>query len=97
MWTLRRSSSEKRCTTIDLQMKSSAATAKKVIVEATSGASDLSYSFLQTSMASGADLAKFEAVRLVRDLAQKQRSAALAQLAQRMAVAIRAGGSSADP
>jgi len=73
------------------------ATAKKVIVEATSGASDLSYSFLQTSMASGADLAKFEAVRLVRDLAQKQRSAALAQLAQRMAVAIRAGGSSADP
>ena len=66
-------------------------------MEATSGASDLSYGFLQTSMSSGADLAKFEAVRLVRDLAQKQRSAALAQLAQRMAVAIRAGGSSADP
>merc|ERR1719217_370083 len=60
------------------------ATAKKVIVEATSGASDLSYGFLQTSMSSGADLAKFEAVRLVRDLAQKQRSAALAQLASRM-------------
>merc|ERR1719321_2284203 len=73
------------------------ATAKKVIVEATSGASDLSYGFLQTSMSSGEDLAKFEAVRLVRDLAQKQRSAALAQLAQRMAVSIRAGGSSADP
>merc|ERR1719387_616937 len=35
------------------------ATAKKVIVEATSGASDLSYGFLQTSMSSGADLAKF--------------------------------------
>merc|ERR1719214_493307 len=61
------------------------ATAKKVIVEATSGASDLSYGFLQTSMSSGADLAKFEAVRLVRDLAQKQKSAALAQLATKMA------------
>jgi len=42
-------------------------------------------------------LAKFEAVRLVRDLAQKQKSASLAQLAQRMAVAIRAGGSESDP
>merc|ERR1719236_359242 len=73
------------------------ATAKKIILEATSGAAEQSYSFVQTGMSSGADLAKFEAVRLVRDLAQKQKSAALAQLAQRMAVAIRAGGSSADP
>merc|ERR1719454_863375 len=73
------------------------ATAKKVIVEATSGASDLSYGFLQTGMSSGADLAKFEAVRLVRDLAQKQKSAALAQLATRMAVAMRGGENSADP
>jgi len=48
-------------------------------------------------MSSGADLAKFEAVNLVRDLAQKQKSAVLAQLAQRMAVAIRAGGSESDP
>merc|ERR1719484_525537 len=73
------------------------ATAKKVIVEATSGAADLSYSFVQTGMSSGADLAKFEAVRLVRDLAQKQKSAALAQLATKMAVAMREGGNSADP
>merc|ERR1719399_2242572 len=51
------------------------ATAKKIIVEATSGASDLSYGFLQTSMSTGADLAKFEAVRVVRDLAQHQKSA----------------------
>merc|ERR1719359_2680394 len=65
------------------------ATAKKVIVEATSGAADLSYSFVQTSMSSGADLANFEAVRLVRDLAQKHKSAALAQLATKMAVAMR--------
>merc|ERR1719326_1601435 len=73
------------------------ATAKKVIVEATSGASDISYGFLQTSMSTGADLAKFEAVRLVRDLAQKQKSAALAQLATRMAAAMQAGGNSRDP
>jgi hypothetical protein len=73
------------------------ATAKKVIVEATSGASDLSYGFfLQTSMSSGADLANFEAVRLVRDLAQKQKSAALVQLATRMAGVMRSSGSAGD-
>merc|ERR1719262_1689405 len=68
------------------------ATAKKVIVEVTSGAADLSYSFLQMSrstLSSGADLANFEAVRYVRDLASKVKSAALAQLAQRMAQAMR--------
>jgi len=67
------------------------ATAKKVIVEATSGAADLSYSFVQMSMSSGADLANFEAVRLVRDLAQKHKSSALAQLASRMAAVMRGG------
>merc|ERR1719199_501838 len=76
------------------------ATAKKVIVEATSGAADQSYSFLQTSrsqLSSSADLANFEAVRFVRDLAQKQKSPALAQLAARMAQAMRAGSGSSDP
>merc|ERR1719345_235921 len=63
------------------------ATAKKIIVEATSGAASQSYSFVQTSMASGADLAKFEAVRFVRDLAMKQKSTVLAQLASKMAAA----------
>merc|ERR1719478_465305 len=81
------------------------ATAKKVITETTSGAADQSYSFGQVSfvqmsrskLSSGVDLANFEAVRFVRDLAQKQNSPALAQLASRMAQAIRAGGSSRDP
>merc|ERR1719183_1963511 len=57
------------------------ATAKKVIAEATAGAAEQSYSFLQTSrskLSSGVDLANFEAVRLVRDLAQKEKSPALA-------------------
>jgi hypothetical protein len=78
------------------------ATAKKVISETTSGAADLSYSFTQTSflqvsrtgLSSSADLANFEAVRFVRDLARKQSSTALAQLAGRMAQAMR---SSEDP
>merc|ERR1740117_162139 len=48
-------------------------------------------------MNSGADLAKFEAVNLVRDLAKKQKSTVLAQLAQRMAMAIRSGANESDP
>jgi len=76
------------------------ATAAKVITEATSGAADQSYSFLQVArseLSSGADLANFEAVRFVRNLATQQKSAALAQLAQRMAQLMRAGSSTSDP
>merc|ERR1719478_299046 len=65
------------------------ATAKKVIVEATSGAQEQAYGFIQVSMSSGADLANFEAVRFVRDLARKQNSPALAQLASRMVTVMR--------
>merc|ERR1719375_1539657 len=72
------------------------ATAKKVIVEATSGAAEQSYSFVQVAMASGADLANFEAVRFVRDLAQKHKSTALTQLASRMAAAMRASHRSGE-
>jgi len=63
------------------------ATAKKIVIEATSLAQT---SFLQISTRS--DLVKFEAVRFVRDLGKKQHSTALAQLASRMASAIRFGG-----
>jgi len=70
------------------------ATAKKIIAEATSF-DQVATSFAQVSMSSGADLANLEAVRLVRDLAQHQHSPALAQLATRMAAAMR--GSSKDP
>jgi chromosome segregation ATPase len=75
-------------------------TAKKVITEATSGAADLSYSFLQVSrsqLVSGADLANFEAVRFVRDLARKEGSTMLTQLASRMAQAMRAASGTSDP
>merc|ERR1719389_968974 len=73
------------------------ATAKKVVLEATSGAADQSYSLLQVSrstLSSGVDLANFEAVRLVRDLGRKYKSTALAQLAKRMAQTMRSASAS---
>merc|ERR1719243_561554 len=75
------------------------ATAKKVIVEATGGAAGQTYSFLQLStarLASSADLSKFEAVRFVRDLAQKSKSPALAQLASRMSSAMKLGAAAGE-
>jgi len=73
------------------------ATAKKIIQETAGGAASQSYYFLQMGMSSSADLAKFEAVRFVRDLAQKQKSPMLTQLASRMAAAIRSGNGAGDP
>jgi len=71
------------------------AMAKKVIKETTGSSSTISYGLNQVSLvqrskiSSQADLANFEAVRFVRDLAKKQQSTALSQLAARMASAIR--------
>jgi len=70
------------------------AQAKKVIKESTGGAAEQSYGLNQLSflqVASGADLAKLEAVRFIRDLSRKTHSPALAQLASRMSSAIRLG------
>merc|ERR1719217_1583380 len=50
----------------------------------------------RSSLASGADLANFEAVRFVRDLAHREQSTALAQLASRMAQTMRAGGKAGE-
>merc|ERR1719287_408911 len=62
------------------------AKAKEIIVEATSLLQEPSVSLLQVSahLTSSAGLAQFEAARLVRDLAQKHKSTALAQLAARI-------------
>merc|ERR1719359_2534963 len=73
------------------------ATAKKVIKEATGGsdgAAEQTYSFMQLS--SSADLAKSEAVRFIRDLARKNKSPLLAQLASRMNSAIKLGVAAGD-
>merc|ERR1719333_1279411 len=80
------------------------ATAKKIIKESTVGAAGQSYglnqiSFLQVGraqVASGADLAKFEAVRFIRDLARKSKAPALAQLASRMSSAMRLGAAAGE-
>jgi len=71
------------------------AIAKKAIKEKTGASSSITYSFNQLSfvqrskMSTHTDLANFEAVRFIRDLAKKQHSAVLVQLATRMASAIR--------
>merc|ERR1719326_806536 len=62
------------------------AEAEKVLVQ-TAAASELT---------SGADLARYEAVRFVQDLSQKQNSTALAQLAMRMASVVRVSSASGD-
>jgi len=76
------------------------AEAKKVLVETTTGADAQSYSLLQTAAASeltsGADLARYEAVRFVQDLSQRQNSTALAQLAMRMASVVRVSSANGD-
>merc|ERR1719343_1513728 len=83
--------------------------AKKVLAETTGGATGVAYgldqvstpSFLQlhrsrSAISSGADLANVEAVRFVRELGRKFRSPALAQLAKRMASAMRFSAASGE-
>merc|ERR1719387_604864 len=75
------------------------ATAKKVIAESTGGAAGQSYGLNQVSflqLSSGADLAKAEALRFIRDLSRKLKAPALAQLASRMNSAMRLGGAAGE-
>merc|ERR1719464_290650 len=69
------------------------ATAKDVIEKATGGAAFSQQSFLQvgSALASGKALHRFQAVRIIRDLAHKQHSSALVQLASQMAAAMNSG------
>jgi chromosome segregation ATPase len=63
------------------------AMAKKAVVENTAGATDQQYSFLQ--IASSSDLRKTETVQLIKNLAKAQKPPALAQLASRIASAMK--------
>jgi len=68
------------------------AKAKQIIKEATA-LNQVSFVQMERStLTSGAGLAIFESVRFIRDLAQKQHSSALSQLAVRMTSAMHAGG-----
>jgi len=74
------------------------ATAEKILKESTSGAVGQTYSLLQVTMETRADLANSEVITLVKKLAHDHHSAALAQLASRIAVVVRYGGKDgADP
>merc|ERR1719336_1470907 len=78
------------------------AEAKKIITESTSGAVSQTYSFLQVGsrmqLKTRLDLARAEVVTMVKKLAEKHHSAALAQLASRMSAVIRFGAAGgADP
>jgi len=63
------------------------AMAKKAVVENTAGAGGQTYSFVQIS--SSLDLRQTEAVQFIKDLAKKQHAPALAQLASRIASAMK--------
>merc|ERR1719401_2203021 len=75
-------------------------TAEKILKNTTSGAESQTYSLLQTSSASKmqtrADLANTEVLTVVKKLAHDHHSAALAQLASRIAVVLRYGGKHGD-
>mmetsp|Transcript_28343 Transcript_28343/g.61584 ORF Transcript_28343/g.61584 Transcript_28343/m.61584 type:complete len:687 (+) Transcript_28343:81-2141(+) len=79
--------------------------AKEVLTDSTGAAADVSYSFVQVSaersgatITSSASLVQFEVMRFVQDLARKQHSSALAQLASRMSSIMHASAASgADP
>jgi len=80
------------------------AAAKKVISENVGGAEGKVYSFLQvdnnqaTTIATRADLANIEVVNLLRELARRDQSSALSQLASRVSSAVRFGTrTGADP
>jgi len=76
------------------------AEAKEILSESTSGAVGQTYSFLQLSVVSRmqtrADLANAEVVNLIKKLAEKQHSSALAQLASRISAVIRYGSLGGD-
>merc|ERR1719326_2223436 len=63
------------------------AMAKKAVVENTAGATDQQYGFLQIT--SSSDLRKTETVQLIKNLAKTQKSPVLAQLASRIASAMK--------
>jgi len=78
------------------------AEATKILEDTTSGAAGRTYSFFQAAshqqvkLHSTTDLVRFEVVTLVKDMAKKHHSAALAQLASRISAVMQYGGASSQ-
>jgi chromosome segregation ATPase len=72
------------------------AQAKQVLDATSSGAVGQTYSFVQIGLRTGADLARSEVITMVKKLAREHHSAALAQLASRIAAVMRYGEASGD-
>jgi len=74
------------------------AAAKKVLQEMTQGAESQTYSFLQTSakLSTSTDLRNVEVINLLKNLAKKQHSTQLAQLASRISAVMRYGAGTND-
>jgi len=72
------------------------AQAIQTLKETMSGAVTQTYSFVQVGLRTGVDLARSEVITLVKKLARQHHSAALAQLASRIATVMRYGESSGD-
>merc|ERR1719414_2670804 len=72
------------------------AQAKQILTSTTGGAEGQTYSLLQMQMRTHSDLAKAEVVTVVKRLAQEHHSAALAQLASRVAAILKYGSSAGE-
>jgi chromosome segregation ATPase len=72
------------------------AEAKGLLTSTTTGAESQTYSFIQTKMQTKADLANAEVFTMVKNLARKHHSAALAQLASRIQAVIRLGATDGE-
>jgi hypothetical protein len=72
------------------------AKAKQILQESVGGGVDQTYSFLQSSISSRTDLRNSEIVVLLKNLAKKQHSAALAQLASRVEAVAKYGSAAGE-
>jgi len=72
------------------------AEAKKILAEATGGAVDQTYSLLQVRAHTQIDIAKTEALAMIKQLAKTNHSPALAQLASRIAATVKFGAASGE-
>merc|ERR1719201_2042993 len=72
------------------------AKAKEILQESTSGAVGQSYDFLQIQLKTRTDLANSEVIQAIKDLAAKEHSVALSQLASRVQAVVTYGAGNGE-